>query len=134
MLLHQIIKSRGFFLIALGALSFTAISNAAAEEKPHLTRTTLLEHNVTLPSNAINGKVIRVSFPAGFKTPRHIHDGPGPRYVVKGTLQVVEGEKTGIYSEGEVFWESGQSMTVENVGGEPAEMIIFELVPGSSKK
>lgn len=104
--------------------------SASATEAPEIKRTVLLRQNVTLPSPNVNGKVIRVSFPQGVKTPRHTHEGPGPRYVVKGTLQVVEGDKTGIYSEGEVFWETGQSMTVENIGGEPAELIIFEMGPG----
>lgn len=115
----------------IGVLSFGFyLGNAAAEEQPSMKRKTLLTNSAELPSNKINGKVIKVNFPVGFKTPRHTHDGPGPRYVVKGTLQVVEGDRTGIYSEGEVFWESGQSMTVENIGGTPAELIIFELAPG----
>lgn len=128
MLTRQTIKITGL-LITVGLLPFILMDNAAAEEKQSMKRTTLLENTVMLPTNNISGKVIRVSFPIGFKTPRHTHQGPGPRYVVKGTLQVVEGDKTGIYSEGDVFWESGQSMTVENVGGEPAELIIFELAP-----
>lgn len=107
-------------------LSHSALAKDAAEIK----RTVLLQQKVTLPSPNVNGKVIRVSFPQGVKTPRHTHEGPGPRYVVKGTLQVIEGDKTGVYSAGEVFWESGQSMTVENIGGESAELIIFEMGPG----
>lgn len=127
-------KTRCIFKLASlaimsGLLPFLYCSEAAAEEQSTMKRTLLLENKVMLPGNSVNSKVIRVSFPAGFKTPRHTHEGPGPRYVVKGTLQVVEGDKTGIYSEGDVFWESGQSMTVENVGGEPAELIIFELAP-----
>lgn len=128
MLNNHIIRRTGL-LITIVLLTVIHIDNAAAEEKKGLKRTILLENQVTLPGNRLNGKVIRVSFPTGFKTPRHTHDGPGPRYVVKGTLKVDEGDKTGIYSAGEVFWESGQSMTVENVGGEPAELIIFELAP-----
>ncbi|EIC30529.1 MULTISPECIES: cupin domain-containing protein [Methylomicrobium] len=103
---------------------------ALAKENADIQRTVLLQQQVTLPSPNVNGRVIRVNFPVGFKTPRHTHEGQGPRYVVKGTLQVVEGDKTGIYSAGEVFWETGQSMTVENIGGEPAELIIFEMGKG----
>lgn len=106
------------------------IHPALAKETSEIKRTILLKQNVTLLGPNVSSKVIRVNFPAGAKTPRHTHEGPGPRYVVKGTLQVVEGDKTGIYSEGEVFWETGQSMTVENIGGEPAELIIFEMGPG----
>lgn len=129
MLTSHIIKRTGLLLITIGLPVIMYTHNAAAEEKKGLQRSILLENMLTLPGNRLNGKVIRVSFPTGFKTPRHTHDGPGPRYVVKGTLKVDEGDKTGIYSAGEVFWESGQSMTVENVGGEPAELIIFELAP-----
>lgn len=130
MLIKQLNKSAQALLIILAVTPCLNPQTAAAAEKSGLTRAILLQNSITLPSNKIHSKMIRVSFPTGFKTPRHTHDGPGPRYVVKGTLQVVEGEKTGIYSAGEVFWESGQSMTVENVGGEPAELIIFELAPG----
>jgi quercetin dioxygenase-like cupin family protein len=117
-------------LLVSGVLLMAIGQSASAKEASGIKRTVLLQQNVTLPDPNVNGKVIRVNFPAGVKTPRHTHEGPGPRYVVKGTLQVVEGDKTGIYSAGEVFWESGQSMTVENIGGEPAELIIFEMGPG----
>ena len=116
-------------LLIPAVLMIAQSHSARAKEAPEIKRTVLLQQKVTLPSPNINGKVIRVSFPQDVKTPRHTHEGPGPRYVVKGTLQVVEGDKTGIYSAGEVFWETGQSMTVENVGGEPAELIIFEIGP-----
>jgi len=115
----------------LAAVSIVPLSHAAfANESPEIKRSVLLQQKLTLPSPNVHAKVIRVNFPQGVKTPRHTHEGPGPRYVVKGTLQVVEGDKTGIYSAGEVFWESGQAMTVENIGGESAELIIFEMGPG----
>ena len=129
MITSRMIKSAAIFLMGFGALSLMSVTTAAAAEKPAMKREVLLKNKVTLPSNMITGKVIRVTFPTNFKTPRHSHEGPGPRYVVKGTVQVVEGDHTGIYSAGDVFWESGQSMTVDNVGGEPAEIIIFELAP-----
>ena len=55
--------------------------------------------------------------------------GPGPRYVVKGKLKVNEGGNTNTYSIGDVFWESGDLMSVENIGEDLAELIIFELAP-----
>lgn len=73
--------------------------------------------------------MIRVAFPPAFKTPWHTHEGPGPRYVVKGTLKVVEHGKASTYTASEVFWESGELMSVENVGDDAAELIIFELAP-----
>ncbi|WP_081813352.1 cupin domain-containing protein [Methylobacter tundripaludum] len=103
----------------------------SAQDKPTLNRAVLLENKIELPSNNINAKIIRVTFPVAFKTPWHTHEGPGPRYVVKGQLKVVEGGKTNTYSVGDVFWESGALMSVENIGEDAAELIIFELAPAN---
>ena len=94
-----------------------------------LSKTLLLEQAVELTSSTVNTKTIRVNFPVGFKTPWHTHEGSGPRYVVKGKLQVVEDGKTNTYSSGDVFWETGSLMSVENIGKDTAELIIFELTP-----
>jgi quercetin dioxygenase-like cupin family protein len=127
MLKIKTIKSAGLILVTLTAVFLINIKTVSAQEKPTLNRTLLLENKVELPSNSINAKVIRVAFPPAFKTPWHTHEGPGPRYVVKGKLKVVEGGKTNIYKVGDVFWESGNLMSVENMGEDPAELIIFEL-------
>ena len=37
--------------------------------------------------------------------------------------------QTQVYGQGDVFWETGQEMTVENIGGGDAEIVIFELAP-----
>jgi len=129
MLQIKTIKSAGFFLVTLVALLCITIKTISAQENPTLNRTTLLENKLELPSNNINAKVIRVTIPPAFKTPWHTHEGPGPRYVVKGKLKVVEGGKTNSYSPGDVFWESGHLMSVENIGEDSAELIIFELAP-----
>jgi len=101
----------------------------SAQDKSFLNRTVLLDNKVELPSNNINAKLIRVIFPFAFKTPLHTHEGPGPRYVVKGKFKVIEGGKSNTYSVGDVFWESGDLMSVENIGEDTAELIIFELAP-----
>ena len=123
------IKSAGFILVTLTAIFLFNIKIVSAQEKPTLNRTILLENKVELSSNNINAKVIRVTFPPAFKTPWHTHQGPGPRYVVKGKLKVVEEGKTNTYTVGDVFWESGHLMSVENMGEDSAELIIFELEP-----
>jgi quercetin dioxygenase-like cupin family protein len=123
------IKSTGLILVTFTALFFIDIKIVSAQEKPTLNRAVLLENTVELPGNNVNAKVIRVTFPPAFKTPWHTHEGPGPRYVVKGKLKVVEGGKTNTYSVGDVFWESGHLMSVENIGEDSAELIIFELAP-----
>jgi quercetin dioxygenase-like cupin family protein len=132
-LMHKIITSRYRFFLAvvLLLLLFMVVEAVSADEsKAGLIRTTLLENTVELPSKNVNAKVIRVTFPPAFKTPWHTHEGPGPRYVVKGKLKVTEDGKVNTYGIGEVFWESGKLMQVENVGKESAELIIFEMVAG----
>jgi len=123
------IKSTALILSAFTALLLGNIQAVSAQEKTNLNRTVLLEKKLELPSPDINAKMVRVAFPPAFKTPWHTHEGPGPRYVVKGKLKVVEGGKATTYSAGEVFWETGELMSVENVGDDAAEMIIFELLP-----
>ncbi len=129
MLKTQSIKSTGFILATLAGLFLGNVQTVSAQEKTGLNRTILLEKKLELPSPNIDAKMIRVAFPPAFKTPWHTHEGPGPRYVVKGTLKVVEGGKANTYSAGEVFWETGELMSVENVGDDAAELIIFELAP-----
>ncbi len=130
-LMHKIVTSRYRFFLAvvLLLLLFVIAEAVSADGKPRLIRTQLMENTVELSSKSVNTKVVRVTFPPAFKTPLHTHEGPGPRYVVKGRLKVTEDGKVNTYSVGEVFWESGKLMAVENVGSETAELIIFELVP-----
>jgi len=128
------IKPEKVILVTLATLATLLLISAqvvSAQDKPTLNRTVLLENRIELPSNNINAKIIRVTFPIAFKTPWHTHQGPGPRYVVKGKLKVVEGGKTSTYSVGDVFWESGNLMSVENIGEDLAELIIFELAPAN---
>ena len=101
----------------------------AEEPQPEASRQLLLRKEVTLPSNQAQTNLIRVKFPSGYKTPLHTHDGPGPRYVLKGKLRVEDHGERQVYGPGDVFWETGQAMTVENVGGSDAELVIFELAP-----
>jgi len=120
----RLVKAKSFLMIPF-LLMVQAIS--AEDSKPGLIRAVLMENPVELPSKNINAKVIKITFPPAFKTPWHTHDGPGPRYVLKGKVKVTEDGKVNTYSVGEVFWESGKLMAVENVGKETAELIIFEL-------
>jgi quercetin dioxygenase-like cupin family protein len=119
-----ILTKAAWYFIAAAAM---APGISLADEMAMPPRQILLEKSAELPANPINARVIRVSFPRGFKTPLHTHEGPGPRYVVKGKIRIDEGGQINTYGPGEVFWESGQWMTAENVGDEEAVMIIFEL-------
>jgi quercetin dioxygenase-like cupin family protein len=129
MIKTQVIKSALLLPAIVATILAGHINTASAEEKPALGRTVLLENQVASPGKNINTQVIRITFPPAFKTPEHTHEGPGPRYIVKGKLKVIEKGRTHIYSAGDVFWESGELMSVENVGKGPAELIIFELTP-----
>ncbi len=116
-------------LIMLATFMLFKAQLVSAQNTTTLSKTLLLEKAVELTSGSVNTKTIHVSFPVGFKTPWHTHEGSGPRYVVKGTLQVIEEGKTNTYSSGDVFWETGSLMSVENIGKDTAELIIFELTP-----
>lgn len=120
-----------FKRITLFCASLTAMLGAAAlaDEVKMPPRQTLLEKAVELPSNKVNTRVIKVAFPKGYKSPLHTHEGPGPRYVLKGKVKVEQEGQSHEYSPGEVFWETGQWMTVENVGDGEAEIVIVELAP-----
>jgi quercetin dioxygenase-like cupin family protein len=103
---------------------------AHAEEAQQMpSRQLLLRKEVIVPSNPVQTNVIRVQFPSGYKTPLHTHAGPGPRYVLKGKLRIEDAGESRVYGSGDVFWETGAAMTVENIGGGDAEIVIFELAP-----
>lgn len=127
--MFKTLKPVNVILIALATLLLIKAPLVSGQNTTTISKTLLLEQSVELTSSSINTKTIRVSFPVGFKTPWHTHEGPGPRYVVKGKLQVVEDGKTNTYSSGDVFWETGRLMSVENIGKDTAELIIFELTP-----
>lgn len=132
-LLCALPSSRSQFFIAsmLILLTFIMMEAASADEnKAGLIRTPLLENAVELPNKNINAKVIRVTFPPHFKTPWHTHEGPGPRYVVRGKFEVTDNGTVKTYGTGEVFWETGAKMAVQNISDQTAELIIFEMAPG----
>jgi quercetin dioxygenase-like cupin family protein len=101
---------------------------ALAEEPAPPPRQILLEKQVELASNKVTTRMVRVAFPKGYKTPLHTHEGPGPRYVLRGRVKIEEGGKINEYGPGETFWETGEWMTVENVTDGEAELLIVELV------
>lgn len=115
--------------LIIASVLVLAANSVCADDNIVLQRTTLLEKSVELPTNPVNSKVIRVSFPPAFKTPLHTHEGPGPRYIISGKLKVVDKSGAKTYTSGQVFWETGEEMTIENIGQGSAEIVIFELAP-----
>jgi quercetin dioxygenase-like cupin family protein len=98
-------------------------------EKRQPSQEVLMAKPVTLPDNRIVARVIRVEFPMGFKTARHIHEGPGPRYVLAGKVKIIDKDGTRVYHPGEVFWETGEPMVAENAADATTVLLIFEMVP-----
>lgn len=128
-------KSSGYvfcFLSAFGFGLFLSQGAVADEATAKFSRENLLTKRVMLNSKDIDTHVIRVRFPKGYKTPLHTHEGPGPRYVLRGKLKVEDAGQSRVYAAGEVFWETGEAMTIENVGKGEAEIVIFEMVAAQS--
>lgn len=121
-------KSR--FLPVFGSLLLVAqlaFMPVQADEIKMPPRQILMEKVTELPASQVNARIIKVIFPQGYKTPLHTHEGPGPRYVLRGRVKIEEGGQAQEYGPGEVFWESGQWMTAENISEGEAEILIFEL-------
>lgn len=119
---------RSLCALAFGILSIYTTSTVAEEPTVAPTRQALLEREMDLSSTHLKTNVLRLTFPQGYKTPLHTHEGPGPRYVLKGRLKIEEGGESHVYGPGEVFWETGSWMTAENVGEGEAEVLVIELV------
>ena len=116
-------------LVILVSLLACGSSGSAPTKAPENVSTVLFEKVVDLPSKSVNVVVFHITLPIGFKTPAHTHKGPGPRYAIEGTTEIVAGKTTETYTAGEVFWESGALMTGENVGRVPVELIAVRLLP-----
>lgn len=116
-------------VIGAGVSGLEAGPVRAGEAPPMVPRQLLLKKTVQLPDNTVETRTVRVRFPSGYKTPLHTHEGPGPRYVLTGRLRVEDGGQSHVYGSGDVFWETGAAMTIENIGGNDAEIVIFELAP-----
>lgn len=126
-MLKIIVNKHVVIFLQAALLTVAGLHSLPAQAESAMGKKVLLEKNVELPDNKIKARMIRVTFPPGFKTPWHTHRGPGPRYVIKGKLKIVEEGYAKTYSAGEVFWESGKRMSAENLTEEEAEVVIFEL-------
>lgn len=98
------------------------------EQEPTPARQLLLERRFEPGSAELDVRVARMVLPKGYSSPLHTHETPGPRYVLKGRVQVEESGQSRVYGTGEVFWQSGQWTRTENLGEEEAELVVFELV------
>ena len=125
--LDKIIVSSMVLLLVAMPPSQSAVANEA--RAPGMSRQLLMKQTLPPMGSDMEARVIRVQFPSGFKTPEHTHEGPGPRYVLKGKLRVEDNGQTHVYGPGDVFWETGAAMTVHSIGGSDAEMLIVELAP-----
>lgn len=114
------------FVFSLGI----AISAGSAFSASKPVKKIFIEQTVDLPSKNFNTKVRTVEWPVGFKSAEHTHRGPGPRYVLTGTVIITENGIGKQYSAGEVFWHSGGiPHTAENVDTVPTKVLIIEMLP-----
>lgn len=118
-----------FSALILASTAFVSLAEEAPAPMP--SRQVLLEQQLDIASRA-DVKVFRVNFPKGYKTPEHQHEGAGPRYVLKGRIKITDNGQSREYGPGQVFWESGQTMTAENISDGEAEMVVFEVANPSS--
>ena len=71
--------------------------------------------------------LLRITTPAGFRTPVHTHPQPGVAYVIKGLLEcVVSADKTLIAGEGDSFATSYGNVPhyCQNIGDEEALILV----------
>ena len=106
---------------------FATSAHSDELQQESMSRQMLMKRDIQSLASGAEVRVIRVGFPPGFKTPLHTHDAEGPRYVLKGRLRVEDNGQIKTYGPGDSFWETGSAMTIENIGGSDAEMIIFEV-------
>ena len=68
----------------------------------------LLTHVVALdPSSDWIVRCDRIDFPLGGIAHRHVHPGPGIRYLLRGELEIETEERTTVYGPGEPWFERG---------------------------
>jgi quercetin dioxygenase-like cupin family protein len=90
----------------------------------------LLAHAVEL--DAGSGWVARcdrVEFPPGAVAYRHVHPGPGIRYLVAGTLTIESAEGVRTYRAGEAWFEGAEFPVVARAGSEGAAFVRVLLLP-----
>lgn len=108
------------------ALAFGLLSTgvpALAEEMD------LAEHGFELSSAKFKMKLFRHVLPRGFKAAEHIHDRPGPRYVIKGRVRVLSEGSVAEYGPGEVFWEMNGTFMLENISAGDVDLLMVEMIP-----
>lgn len=87
------------------------------------------EHTLELSSPKFKMKVLRQILPRGFKATEHIHDLPGPRYVIKGRVRVLSEGVVAEYGPGELFWEMPGTFMMENISAGEVDLLMVETVP-----
>lgn len=110
------------------------VASSVPAPDPMPPKQALIQKSLDLKSGKIDASVYRIVFPRGFKTPVHVRQGSGPRYVVKGRVRIVDSARSREYGPGEVFWETGETMMAENISDGEAELIIFEIAPTPTRK
>ncbi len=83
--------------------------------------------NYIYPKGQAKMTLIRMTVPAGFRTPVHFHPQPGVAYVIKGLIEcVVTANKTLIVGQGESFATTfgDTAHYCENIGSDESLIIV----------
>ncbi len=83
------------------------------------------------PASAWVARLDRVDFPPGGVAYRHVHPGPGIRYLVAGELTIESPDGTRRYREGEAWFEGAEHSVVATAGDRGAAFVRVLLLPAA---
>lgn len=90
--------------------------------------TALGAHSVVAPSSQILLRLDKVSFPAGATAWRHVHPGPGFRYLIKGRLRLEADDHTRNVEAGDCWFEAANSPVKATASEEESETAFIRLM------
>ena len=88
-------------------LRFELLAAMATPVKACANSTLTLNAPITLPAAEVMMRCDRVGFPAGGEALTHVHQGPGIRCLLAGTIRIDSEGASHSYAPGEAWFESG---------------------------
>lgn len=93
------------------------------------TRAAMISRAVELdPSTEWVLRCDRVDFPLGGIAHRHVHPGPGIRYLLRGEIAIETEGRTTVYGRGEAWFESGPEPVLARASAEDETSFVRALV------
>jgi quercetin dioxygenase-like cupin family protein len=88
-------------------LRFELATGARSSAADGADSTVGIEAPITLPAGELLLRCDRVDFPPGGEALTHVHQGPGIRYLIAGSIRIDSGGQSHHYGVGEAWFESG---------------------------